>query len=255
MPNPAPEPLFQGSGKVLVPFSDFDTARGRGPHQVRSALPELRGRNSSPAGRYAIVAGSAWVSGFRHSVHEDRPLAALGSSGKMNDGTEGSLRFYLFLKQNQTLQNRFGAGRAARDVDIHRQDLVDALDDAVNIVHAATVGAGSHGHDPLGFGHLLVEPQNYGCHLFEYGSGSDEKIGLPGGPSENLGAETADVVAGRIGYHHLDEAAGQAEKHGPETVLPRPVDEIVDSSLDQVFHVFGRFYLPIFQSSAPFFQM
>src|SRR5205823_2882406 len=62
------------------------------------------------------------------------------------------------LKQDDALEQRLGAGRAPGDVDVDWDDLVDALGHRVRVpVGAAAVGAGPHGDDVLGVGHLLVQ--------------------------------------------------------------------------------------------------
>src|SRR2546430_12176141 len=63
------------------------------------------------------------------------------------------------LEQHDALQEGLRPGRAARDVDVDRNDLVDPLGDAVGVpVGAAAVGAAAHGDHVLGVGHLVVEP-------------------------------------------------------------------------------------------------
>src|SRR4029434_10669661 len=51
----------------------------------------------------------------------------------------------LLLEPDDPLQQRLRPGRAARDVDVDRQDLVDALGDRVRVpVRAAADGARAH---------------------------------------------------------------------------------------------------------------
>jgi hypothetical protein len=156
----------------------------------------------------------------------------------MKARSNGSFRFDLFLEERQTLEDGLGPGRASGNVNIDRQDLIDTLDHAIDIVHTAAVGARPHGHDPLGFGHLLVKAKNDGCYLFKDGPGRNEQIRLTGRASQNFGPESPDVVSGRVGYHLLDKTTGQSEEHRPEAVLSRPVDDVVDPFQDQVFHRF-----------------
>src|SRR6185503_14149429 len=64
--------------------------------------------------------------------------------------------------------------------------------------------------------------------------------------------EPVDVVARGHGRHHLDGAAGQPERHGPQGGLARPVVELVHRRRDDV-----RVLEPPFDqahSRAPFFQ-
>jgi hypothetical protein len=50
-----------------------------------------------------------------------------------------------------------GPRRATCDVDIYRDDLIQALNDTVNVIHPAGIAAGPHGDHPFGFGHLFIE--------------------------------------------------------------------------------------------------
>ena len=72
------------------------------------------------------------------------------------------------LQQQQPLHERVRAGRAARHVDVHRQELVHALDDAVDVVHPAGVRARAHRDHPARLHHLLVEPLDHRRHLDEH---------------------------------------------------------------------------------------
>src|SRR5690606_20252412 len=84
------------------------------------------------------------------------------------------------LQQLQALQEGLGTGRAAGDVDVDRDELVDALNDRVDVVHATGVGAGTHGNHPLGLEHLLVQPLDDRCHLDEGCTGDDHEVRLAG---------------------------------------------------------------------------
>src|SRR5678816_2740674 len=91
----------------------------------------------------------------------------------------------LLLEPDDPLEQRLRPGRAARDVDVDRQDLVDALGDRVRVpVRAAAVGARAHRDHVLRVGHLLVEPLDRGCHLVGDGAGDDDEIGLTGAGRE-----------------------------------------------------------------------
>ncbi len=140
----------------------------------------------------------------------------------------------LLLQQHQTLQKGFWPRRTTGDVDIDRQDLVDPLHDTVNIVHAAGVGAAAHRHDPLGVGHLLVDPQHAGSHLLERCPGNDHQVRFARRTAQNLGTETGQVETRRHAGHHLDKTAGEAEEHRPEAVLAPPVDGIIEGGQNDI---------------------
>ena len=74
-----------------------------------------------------------------------------------------------------------GRGGQPGHVHIDRQELVDALHDAVDVVHAARVGARSHRDDPARLHHLLVELLDDRRHLDEHGAGDHHQIGLARG--------------------------------------------------------------------------
>src|SRR5690606_4287804 len=108
---------------------------------------------------------------------------------------------------HQALRSR----RAPRDVDVHRDDLVDTLDQGVVVEHATRRSTGTHRDDPLRVGHLVVDLTQHGGHLLTDTTGYDHQVGLTGRSPEHLHAETAQVVVGGAGRHHLDGATGQPE--------------------------------------------
>src|SRR5690242_3114378 len=71
----------------------------------------------------------------------------------------------LFLELENCVEQGFRARRAAGDVNVHRDDLIATLHDGVVVENAARSGAGPHGNDPFGLGHLIVELTNHGGHL------------------------------------------------------------------------------------------
>ena len=110
-----------------------------------------------------------------------------------------------------------GARRAAGNVDVDGDVAVDALEDVVALLErAAGDGAGAHGDDVLGLGHLVVEADDLRGHLLGDGAGDDHEVGLARGGAEDFGAEAGEVVAGHGGGDHLDGAAGEAEVERPE---------------------------------------
>jgi hypothetical protein len=52
---------------------------------------------------------------------------------------------------------------------------------------------------------------------------------------EHFGAEAGDIETRSGHRHHLDCAASQAERHGPDGVLARPVDRVAERGGDDSF--------------------
>lgn len=135
---------------------------------------------------------------------------------------------HLPLQLENTIHQRLGSRRATRHINVDRDDTVAATDDAVAVVVvAAAVGAGAHGDDPAGLGHLVVDLAQGGSHLVGEGAGYDHDIGLAGGGAEN-DSQAILVVAGGGEVHHFDGAAGEAKGHGPEGGLAGPVGDDVE---------------------------
>lgn len=82
------------------------------------------------------------------------------------------------------------------------------------MVVAAAVGATSHGDNPSGVGHLIVDLAQRRSHLVCQGTGDNHNIGLARGGTEN-DTKAILIVAGGGKVHHLDGAAGETEGHGP----------------------------------------
>ena len=62
------------------------------------------------------------------------------------------------LQQQNSVQQGLWSGRAARDVDIDRNDAVTAPQDGVGVVVVASpVSTATHRDDPAGLGHLVVQ--------------------------------------------------------------------------------------------------
>src|SRR5471032_334382 len=107
-----------------------------------------------------------------------RHLGAVHALIANDPGKRTTLLSNRLLQQHQALQKSFRAGRAARHVDVHGQELVHPLNDGVDVVHATGVGARTHGDNPLWLEHLLVETLNDRRHLDEAGSGDNHEIRL-----------------------------------------------------------------------------
>ena len=193
---------------------------------ARQPLTGMADRNTADGG--PLQSGAARVTGFGDAIHQHRSGGPLAAAGKMQHRPgRAFVAPDLLLQQHQTLQKGFGARRTAGDVDIDRQELIDPLYHAVDVIHPAGVGAAPHGDDPARLGHLFVQTQDVGGHLAEGGAGNHHQIGLARGAAQYLGPEAGDVVARGKRGHHLDETAGKPEEHRPERVGAPPVDQVV----------------------------
>jgi hypothetical protein len=135
---------------------------------------------------------------------------------------------HLLLQLEHAVHQGLCRGRAAGDVDIHRHDPVAPSCDGVAVVVVpSSVCAAAHGYDPSRLRHLIVHLSQGRGHLVGEGSGDNHDIGLAGRGTEN-DAKAILVVAGGGQVHHLDGAAGETERHGPERALSRPVGNLVE---------------------------
>ena len=98
--------------------------------------------------------------------------------------------------EGDAVDDGFGTGRAAGDVDVDGENAVEGAFEGVGFVEdAAGNGAGPDGDDDFGVGHLVVDAAEAVGHLFRDGAGDEEGVGVPGGP-DDFDAEALDVVAG-----------------------------------------------------------
>ena len=140
---------------------------------------------------------------------------------------------HLLLQLEDTEHECLGGGRAAGNVDIHRHDAVATSDNTVAVVVvAATVGAATHGDDPSGLGHLIVDLAKGGRHLVGEGAGDNHDVGLARRGTEN-DSHAILIVTGCGEVHHLNSAAGKTESHGPQRALARPVCDLVKSGAER----------------------
>ncbi len=73
---------------------------------------------------------------------------------------------------------------------------------------------------------MVVDLSEGGGHFVGEGAGHDHDVGLAGGGAEDY-PEPVLVVAGGGEVHHFYGAAREAEGHGPEGALARPVCYLV----------------------------
>jgi hypothetical protein len=140
-----------------------------------------------------------------------------------------------FLELEDRVKNSFGTRRAAGDVDVHRKNLIAALNDRVIVEDAAGGGARAHGNDPLRLGHLIVKLANDGSHFLRETAGDDHEIGLARRGAKHFGAETRNVEASGGHGHHFDSAAGETETEGPDGAAASPVHSFVERGEDDAF--------------------
>jgi len=142
---------------------------------------------------------------------------------------------HLLLELKDAEHERLCSRRAARDVNIDRDDPVTTTSDTVAVVVVTTaVCAAAHGDDPSGVGHLVVDLSQSRRHLVGQGAGDNHDVGLTGRGAEN-DAHSVLVVAGSRQVHHLDGAAGETEGHGPEGALAGPVCDLVEGGSVRCF--------------------
>ena len=91
----------------------------------------------------------------------------------------------------------------------------------------ATISTAAHTDHPSRIRHLIVDLAQGGGHLVGQGAGDDHDVGLPRRGTED-DAQAVLIVARGAEMHHLDGAAGEAEGHGPEGALARPVGDLVE---------------------------
>src|SRR5262245_45144049 len=126
------------------------------------------------------------------------------------------------LQLHEAINERFRTRRAARYIHVHRNHLIDTLDDGVVIEDAADRRTRAHRDDPLRVGHLVVDAPHGGRHLSRQPAGDDHQVRLARRAAEHLGAESRDIVPTGRHRHHLDRTAREAELCRPDGRTARP---------------------------------
>src|ERR1035437_7456693 len=91
---------------------------------------------------------------------------AVGSAGDV-------VGAHFLVESEDGVHQGLGSRGAPRSVDVHGDDLVDALNDGVVIEHASATCANSHRQHPLGLHHLVVDLAEHRGHLLRYPTGHD----------------------------------------------------------------------------------
>ena len=147
---------------------------------------------------------------------------------------ERLLTFDLPLKLHQPLDEGLGTRWAPRNIHINRDEPVNPLKNRVAAIHPPRRGTCPHRDAPLGFRHLIPDSLDRESHLVSHCSSDDHDVGLAGRKPHHLGSKTGDVKSGRCGRHELNRAAREPHRHGPQRVLPHPVDGSIDSRNNDV---------------------
>src|SRR5438445_5108608 len=153
---------------------------------------------------------------------------------------EGALKRALFavdllLQLQNGIEQRFGTRRASGNVNVHRNDLIAALNDGVVIENAARCCASAHGNHPLWFGHLLVKLADNGRHLLRETSGHNHQVCLTRRGTKYFRAKSRHVKTRRGHGHHFNGAAGQAESEGPDRAPTRPIHGFIERGENNAF--------------------
>src|SRR6185503_9717559 len=91
---------------------------------------------------------------------------------------EQTARFALnfLLKQCDGIEKLLRPWRTPGYIDIHRDHLIDPLHDRVVLKDAARGCASSHGNNPFGLWHLVIQSPDNWRHLLGNASGDDHEV-------------------------------------------------------------------------------
>src|ERR1700682_1760727 len=133
------------------------------------------------------------------------------------------------LQLDQPVDHGLGTRRASGNVNVDRDDTVDALEHGVIVVGAARAGAGAEGHHPLRFRHLLPHAAQDGRLALGDGADHPQQVGLTRSEAWQRGAEAVEVVARARDRKIFHAAAGGDEWIGEKGVLARPLHGVIQS--------------------------
>jgi hypothetical protein len=100
------------------------------------------------------------------------------------------------LELNEAFKNRFRPRRTPRNVDIHRNHVIDPSNDRIVIVKTSGAGTNAECHYPLGSTHLIVNLAEDRSDFLINGPHYQQNISLAGRKPRQTGAESIDVVMG-----------------------------------------------------------
>src|SRR5260370_23202120 len=96
---------------------------------------------------------------------------------------------YFVSKLKQGVKERLGSRGTASNIDIYRQNVIYSLKHRIAAVHAASGSTCSHGDDPFGLRHLVVNALHSEGHFVGDCTGNDHHVGLARGEAHDLGAK------------------------------------------------------------------
>lgn len=94
------------------------------------------------------------------------------------------------------------------------------------MVITTSIGTRSHGNDPAGLGHLIVNLAKRRSHFIGEGTSHNHDIRLTRRRTEHH-TETLHIVSRRSSVHHFDGTASQTKRHGPQRAFSGPIHELV----------------------------
>src|ERR1035437_9181240 len=134
----------------------------------------------------------------------------------------------LVLQAQQAIEKILRPRRAAYDVHVHGHDAVHSLEHGIGIERATDRRTSAHRDAPLGIGHLVIDAIYHRSHFQRNRSGHNHEVALARAGAKHLRPEARDVETRSGSGDHLDRTAGQAECHGPNRRLARPVENVID---------------------------
>src|SRR3954452_12996142 len=231
--NPLPR---RNSSTRRIAFGGTWSAALSRKNSVSWTLSESCSRSSRARSSRPVASGTRGVSGGedvdRRSVLDrarkrlfgpDRVVALAPAERRVLEDLRAQLQ--------DAVDERLGAGWAAGDMDVDRHELV-GRDDRVVVEDAHRARAGAHRERVLRLEHLVVDAPDDRGHLDADAARQDDHVGLARGGAERLEAEARDVQARGDDRHHLDRAAGEAERQREDRVAATPRDGLVERRRD-----------------------
>src|SRR5256712_2001374 len=189
------------------------------------------------ASRATTAVGSPWWSWVSTTASPNRRWS---SARMLTRSVPLGLSGDLVLQLHEPVDHRLGAGRAAGNVDVARDDRVDALDGGVIVIEAAGARAHAKRAHPLRLGHLVVDALENRRHLVADRADHEEDVRLPRREARQPGTEPVDVVVRARRRHVLHPAARRHERILEDRVLPRPPDGLVELRREETAYSHSR---------------